>query len=64
MILMLNRVKRFVNSFENIKEDGQEGTRGTVSLPGKYGKGMEEHVWKYRAEQLTLAGLRCKIGLG
>ena len=37
---------------------------GTVSLPGKYGKLTEEDVRKYREEQLTLAGLRCKIGLG
>jgi hypothetical protein len=41
----------------NVKKIGKRGLDGTVSLPGKYTKLIEEAILGYREEQLTLVGV-------
>jgi len=42
----------------NVKKIVNKVLEGTVSLPGKYGKLIEEAMLGYREEQLTLVGAK------
>ena len=45
----------------NVKKIVKKVLEGTVSLPEKYGKLIEEAMLGYKEEQLTLVGAECKI---